>query len=133
MVNSASGFPAHQNHLSPGIEARLAQEVMGARHSLPISAITAIYEDAGGEFDKVVAASLLHHFLGESQTLFGFTQFFLESYQLRLVREQRILSLEDLVVELRNGGRPRVEVPDADGSPGKVFGSVQRADGGADV
>lgn len=133
MTNSAGGLLAHQNRLSPDIEARLAQEVMGTRHSLPISALTAIYEDASGEFDKLVAASVLQHFLSESQTLFGFSQFFLESYQLRLMREQRILSLEDLVIELRNGGRQRVEVPNADGSLGNVFGSVQRDDGGADV
>lgn len=133
MANSAGSFLAHQNRLSPGIEARLAQEVKGAREGLPIANLVAIYEDASGEFDKLVAASVLQHFLGESQTLFGFSKFFLESYQLRLMREQRILSLEDLFVELRNGGRQSVEVPNADGSLGNVLGSVQRDDGGADV
>jgi len=135
MTDSGVALVSDQDGLSASIEARLAQEVADLRMSRGrhVQNLVAIYEDAGGEFDKLVAASVLQQLLGESQALLRLSQFFLESYQLRLMREQRVLSLEDLFVELRHRSSPRVEVPDTDSGFGDVFGSAQSADGGADV
>lgn len=132
MTNSAGSLLAHQDSLSADIETRLAEQVVNARLSIPIDELVSIYEDASGEFEKLVAASVVYHFLGEMKALHGLTQFFLESYQLRLVREQRVLGLEDLIVELRNRCGQGVEVPDSDRALADVLGSAQRADGGAD-
>ena len=129
MADSARGLFADQESLSPDIEARLTEVVVGLRTGIPFDELISIYEDANGELDKLVAASVLDCFLGEAQALYGLSQFFLKSYQLRLVRKQRILSLEDLLVELRNGRGQGVEVPDFGGSLGDVLGGAQRANG----
>lgn len=110
MTDADAAFRPLKDALSTSVEARLAEHVGAFRRGIDLDALASIYEDASGEFEKKIAASVLDHFLGETKTLFGIHQILLESYQLRLVREQGVLSLENLLVQLRDHHSKLVEV-----------------------
>lgn len=127
-----------QDHLAPGVEARLTQVM----HRLVcnwfdggLSCATdfqAIRELASADLEQRISTALVKSILEVSQfiTCVGILAVHLE--QGRLVSEERILSLEQFAIHLRQLTRQLVEVTQLDSGRTDVLGQAQGIDGGTD-
>lgn len=127
MTDPKSRLPSVEDCLCPVVEARLAKIVEMIRNTGTGAwrRLQAIDENSLGEFDQLVIASFRNHLLGNAEFLLGLKQLLLHSQQLRLMREQRILGLEDLVVELRNRTGHSVEVSNGNAGPAYFSGNSE--------
>jgi len=120
-----------QRHLSPIVEARLAEVVHRLRSDWLFGCarkwgdVCAIREVAGSDLDKHVATTLARGFFQFSQFLAGFEVLVLELKHSGVVSEQCLLSLEQLIVESRNPFRDQVEVPDPEQRLADVLGGAE--------
>lgn len=123
---------ALEHHLSPVVEARLADVVRRLRGSWLAgpaqlwSGIHPVRELAETEVDQRVSGALARGFLQFSQFLAGFEVLLLELEHRGVVSEQRLLSLEQLIVQGRHFFRDEIEVAQADHGHGDVLRNPKR-------
>lgn len=80
-------------------------------------------EHMGGDLEKRVLAVLGEGFFRFSQFLAGCEYLLLEGEEFGVVREETVLRLEQLLVDLGNGCGKGVEVPNANGGASEVSGN----------
>ena len=108
-----------ENNLSPAVEARLTDVMQRLRAAwiagpaLIWSDIHPINEMPLREFEKRVATTLRQGFFEFSQFLSGFEVLLLQAHQLRVVREEAVLGLEQLLVDLTHRNGDLVEISKA--------------------
>ena len=118
-----------QHRLDPLLEARLTNVVHRLRAAWLADVaklwgdIHPIYEDAVGDFDQRVSLTLRDGFFYFSQFLAGFEVLVLEIQQHRVMREQTLLSLEKLLIDLRNSNGNLVEISKIYHSLGELPGT----------
>lgn len=128
------GLPELENNFSPIVEARLA-DVMRRLRSAWLAGPALCWGDvhsvcplATTDVDKRVSTALRDGFFSFSQFLCGLEQLLLEFKQLGVVREQSILSLEQLIVHPRNLCGDEIPVAHSESTTSNVFGSFDRGD-----
>lgn len=94
--------------------------------------IHAIHNDVRGQLEKRVTATLREGFLQFSQLLCGFEVLLLKLHELRVVREQSVLGLEQLLVDLSDSSGRLIEIAERQSRLTNLLRGLERADGDAD-
>ena len=109
-----------ENRLNPFFEARLTNIVNQLRtdwinRMAPHwTAVHTVNENASGQFEERISAAFRDGFFKFGQFLCGFEMLLLQSKQLGVVSEERILSIEQVLVQVGPRNSYFVEVPDPD-------------------
>lgn len=127
---------APEHGFDPLVEAKLAQVVQRLRAAwlagpaLLWDDIHPIHKVARSELEKRIAGTLAGGFAQFSQLLCGFEVLLLQLQQLRVVREQTLLGIEQLGVQLGDGVGHQVEIAHAQRRLAQALCGCQCADGG---
>lgn len=127
-----------QNHFSPEIKARLAQIVdrlvvdgFGAL-AFGLDSIEAVNQLAATDLEQRVTASFCQSLFGLAKIINHLGHLMLQLEQVGVMSEQRILSLEQLAIDLGNLADHLIPVAQLDSGIANIFCCTQSTDGGAD-
>ena len=119
VVAQSAQFDQAQHTLDPLVEARLTKVVQGLRESW-IAHMARFWGDihpidkvASGQLEKRIATTLSDGFFQFSQFLCGFEVLTLQLRELGVVREQTVLGLEQLLVDLAHRNGDLIEISKA--------------------
>lgn len=133
-----SATPHLQDRLAPLVEARLAEVVQRLRSAwlagpaLLWDDVRSVDELTGTDLEKRVARLLGQGFFQFSQFLAGFEVLLLQLHQLRVVREETVLGLEKLIVDLGDSTGSLVVIAECQRRLADVLCGLERGDRRAD-